>query len=97
MGRQPRADGASAPCSWSKPEGGEQLAGRPRRPGVRLTGVTETCQPGPAEGQYAQHQHSAFNVKHNDYLVVQLCDGGRNLKKEGKSILTDSTGTKHSV
>lgn len=55
VGGEPAADGASTACSRSKPEGGEQLAGCARRPGVRPAGVTATHQPGPAEGQYARY------------------------------------------
>lgn len=51
VGGEPGADGAALTHSRSQPEGGEQLAGRPCRPGVRSAGVTKTPQHGPAEGQ----------------------------------------------
>lgn len=59
VGGQPGAGRASAPRSRDQLQRGKQLVGRPRRPGVRSTGVAATDQPGPAEGRFPpQHQYT---------------------------------------
>lgn len=62
VGAGPGADGAPAASGGGQPEGGERLAGRPRRPGVRPAGVSAAHEPGPAEGQYTQYQGHEENI-----------------------------------